>query len=222
MENGYAICFNEWALDKDIKNELGLLIIISSLSAEKGYCFASNKYLSELFDIEEETISRKLSKLVSKDYITIDYEKRGCEIVDRKIRLTKISIHDCQKYQSTIDEKIKDNNISINNTSNNIKEIYKEKNVNPTLEEIEEYCKSRNNNIDAKKFYDYYSVNNWKDIKGNKIKNWKQKIITWEGRNTKDIKQDMELPTWFDKDIQQDTTESEDLNELKDFFKGGI
>ena len=94
MENGYAICFNEWALDKDIKNELGLLIIISSLSAEKGYCFASNKYLSELFGIEEETISRKLSKLVNKSYITIDYEKRGCEVVSRKIRLTKISIHD--------------------------------------------------------------------------------------------------------------------------------
>ena len=218
MENGYAICFNEWALDKDIKNELGLLIIISSLSAEKGYCFASNKYLSELFDIEEETISRKLSKLVSKDYITIDYEKRGCEIVDRKIRLTKISIHDCQKYQSTIDKKIKDNNININNTSNNKKEIYKERNINPTLEEIEEYCKSRNNNIDAKKFYDYYSVNNWKDIKGNKIKNWKQKIITWEGRNTKD-KQDIDLPTWFDKDIEVNDKENKDLEELKDFFK---
>ena len=219
MKNGYAICFNEWALDKDIKNELGLLIIISSLSAEKGYCFASNKYLSEQFDVEEETISRKLSKLVSKGYIAIEYEKRGCEVINRKIRLTKISIHDCQKYQSTIDEKVKDNNTSINNTSNNNnKEIYKERNVIPTLEEIEEYCKSRNNNIDAKKFYDYYSVNNWKDIKGNKIKNWKQKIITWEGRNTKD-KQDIDLPAWFDKDIEVNDKENEDLEELKDFFK---
>ena len=34
MENGYAICMNEWALDKDIKNELGLLFIISCLCAE--------------------------------------------------------------------------------------------------------------------------------------------------------------------------------------------
>ena len=40
MENGYSICFNEWALDQTIKNELGLLLIISSLSAEKGYCYA--------------------------------------------------------------------------------------------------------------------------------------------------------------------------------------
>lgn len=29
--------------------------------------------------------------------------------------------------------------------------------------------------ISAQKFYDYYSVASWKDSKGNKVKNWKQK-----------------------------------------------
>ena len=41
--NGYAICFNDWALDKSIKNELGLLLIISSLCAKEGYCYATNE-----------------------------------------------------------------------------------------------------------------------------------------------------------------------------------
>ena len=50
----------------------------------------------------------------------------------------------------------------------------------PTLEEIEEYCKSRNNNVNAKEFYEYYDVANWKDSNGKQIKNWKQKVITWE------------------------------------------
>jgi DNA-binding Lrp family transcriptional regulator len=127
MENGYAICLNKWALDKDIKNELGLLLIISSLCAEKGFCFASNKYFMELFNIPEENISRKIKKLEEKGYITIEYEKVGCQIKKRYIRLTKISTVDCQKYQSTIDENVKDNIISINITSNNKKEIYKEK-----------------------------------------------------------------------------------------------
>ena len=68
MENGYSLCFNEWALDKDIKNELGLLLIVSSLTAEKGYCYASNKYLGELFNEPEPTISRKLNKLANKGY----------------------------------------------------------------------------------------------------------------------------------------------------------
>jgi len=68
------------------------------------------------------------------------------------------------------------------------KDIIKNKNIfkPPTLEEVEEYCLERNNNIDAKAFYDYFNEGNWIDSKGNKVKNWKQKIITWE-KNNKNI-----------------------------------
>ena len=66
----------------------------------------------------------------------------------------------------------------LNNKKENINnKLFIQKKV-PTLTDIEEYCKSRNNNIDPKTFFDYYSVNNWKDVK-----NWKQKIITWEMHN---------------------------------------
>lgn len=141
MQEGYSICFNEWALDKGIKNELGLLLIISSLCAEKGYCFASNKYLSQLFDIPEQTISRKIKLLENKNYITIEYKKRGCEIIERNIRLTKLLNDDKQKCVSTINKIVKDNNININNTSNNIynNNIYDfiEENFGRTLNPLE-------------------------------------------------------------------------------------
>ena len=186
MKDGYAICFNEWALDPDIKNELRLLLIVSSLSAERGYCFASNKRLAELFNEEEETISRKLKKLIDKNYIRIEYTRRGCEVIDRKIRLTKISIHDYQKYQSTIDENIKENNTSINNTSNNKKESIERKRFKPpTLEEVNAYIQERQLKVDGKKFYDYFDVGKWVDSKGNPVKNWKQKLITWNSYGQK-------------------------------------
>lgn len=51
----------------------------------------------------------------------------------------------------------------------------------PTLEEVEKYCKERKNNVDAKKFFDYFTASDWVDSKGNPVRNWKQKIITWEG-----------------------------------------
>lgn len=120
MKNGYSICFNEWALDKDIKNELGLLLIISSLCAEKGYCYASNKYLAEIFDTNEITISRKIKLLESKNYILIEYEKRGCQVISRKLRLTKMLIDDYQNCKSTINKNVKENIISNNNINNNI------------------------------------------------------------------------------------------------------
>ena len=36
-----------------------------------------------------------------------------------------------------------------------------------------------NTSIQAQQFYDYFSTGNWIDSKGNKVKNWKQKLLTW-------------------------------------------
>jgi predicted phage replisome organizer len=77
------------------------------------------------------------------------------------------------------------------------KEIEKEKEIDiesrekrkrfvpPTLEDIKAYCQERNNNVDPKKFFDYYEQGGWKDSKGNPVKNWKQKLITWENKEPK-------------------------------------
>lgn len=52
--------------------------------------------------------------------------------------------------------------------------------VPPTLEEVQAYCAERNSPVDPQRFYDYFTTGNWKDAKGNPVKNWKQKLITWE------------------------------------------
>lgn len=59
----------------------------------------------------------------------------------------------------------------------------KKDNEYPTLEEVVKYAKERNREDLAQKFYDYFSTGNWIDSKGNKVKNWKQKFITWENNN---------------------------------------
>ena len=120
MEDGYSICFNEWALDKNIKDELGLLLIISSLTDEKGYCYASNDYLAKIFKTSVVTISRKIKILEEKKYIKIEYEKKGCLVISRKIRLTKMLTVINKNVNRTINKNVKENNISnINNTNNN-------------------------------------------------------------------------------------------------------
>ena len=120
MKEGYSICFNEWALDKNIKDELGLLLIISSLTAEKGYCYASNDYLAKIFKTSVVTISRKIKILEEKKYIKIEYEKKGCLVISRKIRLTKMLTAINKNVNRTINKNVKENNISnINNTSSN-------------------------------------------------------------------------------------------------------
>jgi hypothetical protein len=60
--------------------------------------------------------------------------------------------------------------------------------VAPTLEEIQAYCRERKNNVDAKRFFDYFAASNWVDSKGNKVRNWKQKVITWEGHSNPGVR----------------------------------
>lgn len=49
----------------------------------------------------------------------------------------------------------------------------------PTLEEVEEYCNERQNNIDPQRFIDYYTANGWK-VGRNSMKDWKAAVRTWE------------------------------------------
>ena len=55
----------------------------------------------------------------------------------------------------------------------------------PTLDEVKAYISEHHYNVDAKKFYDYFTVSGWVDKKGDPVLNWKQKVITWSGRDQK-------------------------------------
>ena len=52
----------------------------------------------------------------------------------------------------------------------------------PTIEEIAEYCRERNNTVDAEAFYAFYESNGWK-VGKNPMKSWKMAVITWEKNN---------------------------------------
>lgn len=88
--------------------------------------------------------------------------------------------------------------------ANGEKEIEKEKDkrdrekkfIPPTLEEIKAYCKERNNSVDAQKFFEYYSAGHWKDGQGRPVKNWKQKLITWEKKEEPKKKQFVSAAEW--------------------------
>lgn len=49
----------------------------------------------------------------------------------------------------------------------------------PSVEEVREYCKERNNGIDPEYFVDHYTANGWMAGK-NKMKDWKAAVRKWE------------------------------------------
>lgn len=70
----------------------------------------------------------------------------------------------------------------------------------PTLKDVSEYCKSRNNGIDAQHFIDYYEARGWVLKNGQKVKDWKACIRTWEGneKTKKVIAQDFKQRDYSD------------------------
>ena len=55
--------------------------------------------------------------------------------------------------------------------------------VPPTLEDVKAYVLEKGYHVDAEYFFKYYDEGNWIDSKGNPVKNWKQKLLTWESKD---------------------------------------
>ena len=85
-----------------------------------------------------------------------------------------------QGVQSTLNNKDKDKDIV--KVKAKVKRFAK-----PTIEEVADYCNERQNDVDAEKFYDYYSSNGWK-VGKNAMKDWKASVRTWEKNTTQQQK----------------------------------
>lgn len=126
----------------------------------------------------------KYETLISQD-ISGDAKKltEGCQKIDNPDdnRLTPPVTKNCQtKYPSINDQSINDHSTNMSISRKRPTRAF----VPPTLQEVEEYARSRNSSVDPKRFWDYFNAGDWKDAKGNPVKSWKQKLITWEGRHS--------------------------------------
>lgn len=50
----------------------------------------------------------------------------------------------------------------------------------PTVEEVRQYCQERGNGIDPEQFVNYYQARGWELKPGQKVKDWRACVITWE------------------------------------------
>lgn len=130
--NYYAIIPAEIRYDKTLKDKAKLLYgEITALSNLYGHCFSTNKYFADLYGVSTTYISLLIKELIKKGYIKSEviYKEGTQQILNRYLTIVKDPYLTIVKGGTQ--QKLKDNNTSINITSNyynnNKKEIYKEK-----------------------------------------------------------------------------------------------
>ena len=88
----------------------------------------------------------------------------------------------------------------------------------PSLQDVIDYVASRNSVVDAQRFWDYFDTSGWVDSLGRPVRNWKQKVITWEGKD-KDRLPPSDNRNSVDKDY---TSEPDFASQMGDDFYASI
>ncbi len=245
----YAVIPANVRYDKSLNAQCKLLYgEITALTSAYGYCWATNGYFSELYGVDEATVSRWIKRLADKNYIKPErvrksdgtFKQRKIYIVDEspacRIELNEPSenietdhmtelqcgvetdedshmtelqcgaengennhIAKMQYGQKTPDNhianlqnshiaKMQDNNNIYNGKIRKDKPSYegvnahahaRDGNLPPTLEQVQAYCHERRNNVDARRFFDFYQSNGWR-VGKNPMRDWQAALRRWE------------------------------------------
>jgi len=172
-------------VNKKLAKQVGLkgAVLLADLISKEEYFIANGMTDGWFFNTEAN---------IEKDTTLTAYQQRKCLKELKKHQLIEVKRKGipAKQYFKINEQQVMQllNNLSATNltTINKNKEIriinkYFNK---PTILEVENYCKVRNNNVDAEAFIAFYESKGWM-IGKNKMKDWKQAIITWEKRQYK-------------------------------------
>ena len=170
-------------------NEKILLMEIDSFTAAGKDCYFSNEYIADLLGVTERYASKCLSNLIDSGYVRLvrfDGRKR---YVESELKFQAGWNNSSMQGGTNVPHTNIDEQININNNNNNKGRSRFQK---PTLEEVADYCRLRNNGIDPEAFYAYYESKGW-TIGKSPMKDWKAAMVTWE-KKEKEIKRPQYQP----------------------------
>ena len=168
------------------------------------------KMLADELDFKENTVAAALKNLEQLDMIAVDNgfytivgwgEYQNVDGMDKVREQTRKRVAEFKKNKkSQVGNVTGNTEVTQGNATEEEKEEEKEYNTlsisactrvaptkapyftPPTIEEIREYCVSRNNNVNPEQFYDFYESKGW--MVGNaRMKDWKAAVRTWERRS---------------------------------------
>lgn len=164
------------------KNEMLLYALIYSYSDGGSAFYGSTEYLAKRLGSSKSRIIKVLNEMVSKGLIIKKTSGRFNFYVTNynyvcNTEEPTVSVQHPTRCQIDTESSVVP---TPNNINNNINDTISAKRfVKPNVEEIESYCKERNNSVDAQQFFDYYESKGWK-VGKSPMKDWKASVRTWE------------------------------------------
>lgn len=164
------------------KNEMLLYALIYSYSDGGSAFYGSTEYLAKRLGSSKSRIIKVLNEMVSKGLIIKKTSGRFNFYVTNYNYVCNtdeptVSVQHSTRCQIDTESSVIPTPNNINNNINN--NISAKRFVKPNVEEIESYCKERNNSVDAQQFFDYYESKGWK-VGKSPMKDWKASVRTWE------------------------------------------
>jgi len=175
-----------------------LFIGMKNFADDKGVIRANailikNKVFPTREDIRTSDVEKWLLELKENSFlIPLEFEKKGYYVLDfcnEKIDKPQPSILPKEAFEN-IESQIRDDSRAFSNVRAGEERKGEERSSSgegeerasaypPTLQEVIDFFKEKNFSLEiAKKAFQHYQSANWHDSKGNKVINWKQKMIT--------------------------------------------
>lgn len=172
----------DWMLSLDLDvYETIILAVIFGFSQDRDSTFSgSQNYLARKAKCTRRKVAMALPKLVDMGLvIKIDKDVRGIKLCEYRVSPAFIG-YECHS-QGGCEQDSHDNidNINIDNNS-----LYKKSSSHfqkPSLDEIRQYCISRDNKVDPEQFFNFYESKGW-IIGKSPMKDWRAAVRTWEKR----------------------------------------
>ena len=101
-----------------------LLIHIISLCKKNGYCWATNRYFCDIYNVTQVTISKRISNLVTFGYIKTEYDNKGTNNSKRIIKLSEVLNLKLKSIKDNYNTSYKQNFKQYNNKLNKEDSIY--------------------------------------------------------------------------------------------------
>lgn len=145
----------------------------------------TNVSLSGRMGVSEKVLIRARNELKTLGLIDfVTSKKRGTCTKYSILYSTKSSTKEVQKQYKSSTKEVQKEDINRYKTKTKKEkdisnDISKKSFAPPTVDEVREYCRSRNNFVDPERFVDFYSAKGWM-VGKNKMKDWKAAVRTWE------------------------------------------